>query len=311
MLVMRTLDQPLAQLDGQERAADLGIKVGPDDHQASKETAKVFQGLIRKVEVDSHAQDAYEWGWKRMRACGRGYWRVNKAMSRQTKGDQVLRIVKIWNGASVYCDPLGPYQDQGGQYSDPCGEFTFITSDVPEATYKRLWGKSKLATAVESELAGLGDAAKEWIVSSDTGQKVYRVAEYFFATYPNGVRTIMWAKMNGVEWLDPPQEWDGHYIPVALDIGNEFNIGGQVIIEGMVQPSESPCLMTDYVVSWMAEKLGLSTMAPWVGISGQFQGFEGWWDQANVRNFSKLEYNAVTAATGGQLLPPPQRVNDE
>ncbi len=315
MLVMRTIDQPIAIIVNQERQADLGITIIPKDGDAKKETAEVLQGLCRAIEVDSDADSVYSWGFQRQAACGRGYWRVDKALEKGvTNKDQVLRIRRILNGASVYLDPFGEFQDQGGMYSDPAGEYGFITEDIPEAAYKRRFGKSKLVNASDSELLdGLGDSKKYWVIENEAG-KTYRIAEYFEAVYgADGERNIVWNMMNGVEFLDggdSGQEWDGHYIPIVADLGNEYNVGGQRIWEGIVQPVMSPCLMLDVMCSSAVEKIGLSTAAPWIGVAGQFQGYDAWWDQANVRNFSKLEYNAVTAATGGQLLPPPTRNND-
>jgi hypothetical protein len=166
---------------------------------------------------------------------------------------------------------------------------------------------------------------KQWVIEGEAG-KYYRVAEYFYAVYDKATeedpddptlkreittRRIMWSKLNGVEWLDEPQEWDGRYLPIIQDSGTKFNVGGKVSYEGLIQPNESPCRMLNYMVSAAAETIGLRSLAPWIGAAGQFEGYEAWWDQANTRNFSKLEYNAVTDATGPTLLPPPQRNNEE
>ncbi len=318
MLTMRTLDQPLAQVVNQEHDADLAITITARDGKANKDTAEVIAGLIRAIQTDSHADDVYSWGFQRMVGCGRGYWRVNKAYANERAGlDQVIRIEPIENGFSVYRDPLPKWQANGG-FWEP--DYTFVTADLPEADYKREFGKSKLANASDSELVeGLGDNAKHWVIEGDAG-KTYRIAEYWFATYTKTtaedgreiqVRTIKWAKMNGLEWLDPPQEWDGHFIPIIEDTGNKYNVGGDTIIEGMVQPAMSPCRMLNYMVSSAAEKIGLATVSPWLAVAGQLQGYEAWWNQANTRNFPFLEYNATTSGTGSNILPPPTRNNDE
>ncbi|HEX2594746.1 MAG TPA: portal protein [Rhizomicrobium sp.] len=322
MLTMRTLDQPIAQVVNQEHDADLAITITAKDGKANKDTAEVIAGLIRAIQTDSHADDVYSWGFQRMVGCGRGYWRVNKAYANERAGlDQVIRIEPIENGFSVYLDPLPKWQPNGGFWEPDYG---FITAEILEADYLREFGTSKLAKATDSEiLEGLGDAQKHWVIETKNadgtaGGKFYRVAEYWYAVYkPVTVdgrtvnqRTIMWAKMNGLEWLDEPQEWDGHFIPIIEDSGNKYNVGGEVIIEGMVQPSISAGRMLNFMVSSAAEKIGLASVSPWLGIAGQFQGYEGFWNQANTRNFPYLEYNAMTPGTGPQLLPPPTRNND-
>ncbi len=323
MLTMRTLDQPIAQVVNQEHDADLAITITARDGKANKETAEVIAGLVRAIQTDSHADDVYSWGFQRMVGCGRGYWRVNKAYANERAGqDQVIRIEPIENGFSVYRDPLPKWQANGG-FWEP--DYTFVTCDMPAADYQREFGKSKLANASDSDLLdGLGDNKKFWVIESTDEKtkagKVYRVAEYWYSVYkpakaPDGrdihERVVMWAKMNGLEWLEEPQEWDGHFIPIVEDSGNRYNVGGETITEGMVQPAISPCRMLNYMVSAAAEKIGLASVSPWLAVAGQLQGYEGWWNQANTRNFPYLEYNAITAATGPNPLPPPTRNNDE
>ncbi len=321
MLVMRTLDQPLAQVANQERNADLAVTIVAKDGRANKETADIFAGLVRSIQSDSHSDDVYSWAFQRMSACGRGYWRVNKAYADERTGfEQVLRIEPIKNGFSVYMDPVRKWHADGG-FWEP--EYTFVTEDIPEKRYKELYGKSKLAIAEDGdELSSLGDDKKYWSTDGEAG-KTYRVAEYFYATYKTSTltegdqsrdvitRTILWGKMNGCEWLEKPQEWDGHFIPIIEDSGYIYDVGGKVVIEGMIQPAISPCRMVNYTVTAAMEKMGSASLSPWIGIAGQFQNYESWWDQANLRNFSKLEYNAMTTATGNQILPPPTRNNDE
>lgn len=321
MLVMRTLDQPLAQVANQERNADLAVTIVAKDGEANQKTADVYGGLVRAIQVDSHADDVYSWAFQRMSACGRGYARLNKAYANEQTGfEQVLRVEPIKNGFSVYLDPIRKWHPDGG-FWEP--EYGFVTEDIPEKRYIELFGDSKLAQASDGdELAGLGDQRKLWCTENEAG-KTYRVAEVFYATYAKKTlrdgdqsrevltRTIWWGKMNGCEWLDEPQEWDGHFIPLFENSGYVYDVGGKVVIEGMIQPAISPCRMVNYTVTAAMEKMGTAALSPWIGIAGQFQGYEAWWDQANVRNFSKLEYNALTSATGNQLLPPPQRNNDE
>src|SRR6187402_14266 len=210
MLTMRTLDQPIAQVVNQEHDADLAITITARDGKANKDTAEVIAGLVRAIQVDSHADDVYSWGFQRMVGCGRGYWRVNKTYANERAGlDQVVRIEPIENGFSVYRDPLPKWQPNGG-FWEP--DYCFVTADMLEADYLREFGKSKLANASEGDqLDAMGDNRKHWVIEGDAG-KTFRIAEYWYAAYeptsvpdktaPGGkrtiqVRTIKWAKMNG------------------------------------------------------------------------------------------------------------------
>src|SRR6187402_1932621 len=168
MLTMRTLDQPIAQVVNQEHDADLAITITARDGKANKDTAEVIAGLVRAIQVDSHADDVYSWGFQRMVGCGRGYWRVNKTYANVAAClDLVVRIEPIENGFSVYRDPLPKWQPNGG-FWEP--DYTFVTADILQADYRREFGSSKLANASDSEaLSDMGDAAKHWVIDGPKG----------------------------------------------------------------------------------------------------------------------------------------------
>lgn len=326
MLTIRTLDQPTAQIINQARNARFSIKITPKS-DASQDDADVRQGLIRAIEYDSHAQTAYLWAYMRAVICGRGYFRINKAWAYDDPDDteanpalwdQELRIEPILNGATVYLDPWAQ------AVNDPAAaEWGFITEDIPASRYKRLFGESKLAHATDAELlTAMGDHKGTWVkASADGGEPSYRIAERFWTVYeqteaknpdhPEQARTVttrkvMWAKLNGMEFLEGPQEWDGKFIPIIPVVGNEKNIGGKRYWEGIVRPNLGPCRMINYLVSSDAENMGLQTKAPWIGYEGQFEGHEAEWQQANTRNQPYLEVKAKTDDLN-QVLPLPQR----
>lgn len=327
MLTIRTLDQPIAQIVNQARNGRFAIKVSPKTG-ASQKDADVRQGLIRAIEYASNAQTAYLWAYERAVVCGRGYFRVNKVWafddpgedpSRPEVWDQDLKIELILNGGSVYLDPWA------AALNDPAAaEWAFITEDIPESRYKREFPKSKLANADDGELlTALGDNKDEWIRPSDgNGERSFRIAERFWTEWVEREeanpqdptqkrmvreRKVKWAKMNGIEFLDEPQEWDGKYIPIVPVLGHEKNIGGKRMWEGVVRPNMDPCRMINYVVSDDAEKKALATRSPWIGYEGQFEGHEEEWRQANTRNQPFLQVKAVTESTGQTILPLPEK----
>lgn len=324
MVTIRSLDQPIAQVINQARTARFAVKISPKSEGASQDTADMLQGLIRAIEYESHAQDAYLWAYMRAVVCGRGYFRVNKAYA-QDEGDgaeafdQVLRIERILNGSSVYLDPWAQ------ALNDPAAaEWAIITEDIPKDAYKRRFkGKSKLAEdyPADETFTSMGDAKDAWVVGAD-GNESYRIAEYWYTKYedrdvtdpsdPSSTRTIktrkvMWATINGCEILEPEQEWDGKYIPIIPVVGQEFNVAGKRLFEGMVRPNIGPCRMINFIASGDAENMALTTKAPWIGYAGQFEGFEEQWRAANTRLQPFLEVNAMTEETGMVMLPKPER----
>ena len=324
MITIRTLDQPTAQIINQARNARFAIKISPKA-DTDQEQADVRQGLIRAIEYTSHAQTAYLWAYVRAVVCGRGYFRINKAWAHDdpddlsgdpSAWDQDLKIEMILNGASVYLDPWAQ------ALNDPAAaQWGMITQDIPEADYKRDYGDTKLASMSDADLTAIGDQKDVWIKTGENGERSFRIAERFFTVYDTRIETnptnpdqrrevktrkVMWGKLNGVEWIDEPQEWDGKFIPIIPVVGNEKNIGGKRLWEGIVRPNLGPCRMINYLVSSDAENMGTVTKAPWIGVKGQFEGFEDQWRQPG-RLQPWAEYNAMTDETGQNLLPAPQR----
>jgi hypothetical protein len=322
MLVIRSLDQPIAQVINQARNARMAIKVAPKSGGAVRETADVFQGLCRAIEYESQAQTAYLWAYQRAVICGRGYFRIvtDWATEDTSSWDQVLKIQLILNGGSVYLDPWAQNLNDPGSV-----QWGFITEDVSEERYKREYGATKLATAdgaSDLDLQTVGDPKDAWVKVGENGERTYRIAEYFFLEYDETTETdpddpkrkrslrtprLMWGKLNGIEWIEEPQEQDGKYIPIVPVLGSELNISGLRRWEGMVRPVADSCRILNYEVTALVEASALAPKAPFLGYRGQFEGVEDKWLSANTRNQPYLEANAVTDATGTQILPLPER----
>jgi hypothetical protein len=317
MLTIRTLDQPISQVVNQGRVAQLAIKVSPRK-DATIQDADVFEGLVRNIEHESHAQTAYLWAYERAVIAGRGYFRIDKRWADEEGGfDQVACIDRVLNQGSVYVDPFAQMAD----WSD--GMWAFVTEDLPRERYAVEYPDSELAKrcADDAYFTSIGDDLKDWF-PGETAGKCCRVAEYFFVTFDKSTqsdesdegrkreiqaRVVNWGKLNGVEWLNKPQEWDGPDIPIVPVLGMEYNVGGKRCFQGMVEPAMDSCRMINYMASSLAEQAGLASRAPYIGYAGQFESFEAQWQAANTRNQPFLEVNATTDATGANILPMPER----
>lgn len=320
MPVIRSLDQPIAQVINQARNARMAVKISPRSDGADQFTADVIGGIIRSIEYESRAQSVYlgVGAYQRAVIAGRGAAVIEKEYASDEPGewDQVLRIRGVANGASVYLDPWTE------DVNDPAGpRWGFRTKDYPADVYKAEFGATALAEAdTDSILTSIADPKNSWIKTDAKGQPIYRVAEYWFVeedrsteAHPDleGVtrevtdRKVYWAKLNGVEFIDPPQEWDGQFIPLPRVIGVEKNVGGKRSWEGMIRPNIGPCRMINFAAATVMENMGLSTRGKWIGYTGQFEGIDKW-ETANTRNWSFLEANATTDDTGQQILSLPQ-----
>lgn len=333
MLTIPKLDQPTQLVINQMRNAHLGVLIHPENEDANDDTAEIIQGLYRHIEVSSRAQMARNWADERAVVGGLGFYRVLTVPAEHSgdEFDQDIVIKRILNQASVYVDPFAEEAD----FSDM--EWGFIGGFWPEDRFKRRWPKAQFTTS--DDFTSLGDRMSGWYTSSSSGNAI-RVMEYFYVVHterervgyedeagelqrgyldelgedfdqttvkhrmPVSERKVMWVMMTGVEVLEE-QEWNGAYIPIIPTIGIERNINGERAWAGMVGPAMDAARLYNYAASDMVEKTALATKSPWIGAEGQFEGHEAKWNQANVRNFSYLEY--IPKSLGGELVPPPSR----
>lgn len=124
-------------------------------------------------------------------------------------------------------------------------------------------------------------------------------------------RQVKWALINGVDILDgnadrtAGRDLPGSYIPLIPVLGEELIVNGRRNLRGMVRDAISPQRAYNFWISSITEKIALGTKAPIIAALGQLEGLEEKWNNANVRNYPYLEYNAVDV--NGTLVPPPQR----
>jgi hypothetical protein len=328
-LTINKLPQHVKQVTNEQRQNRPSGKVIPVDDDADIEVAEIFEGMIRHIEYISDADVAYDTACENQVIYGEGYIRVLTDYCSEDSFDQDIKIGRIRNAFSVYMDPT---------IQDPCGadaEWCFVTQDMSHEEYKRSFPDAQPVSTLLS--SGVGDESlSDWIE-----EETVRIAEYFYNEYtpdtlneyPDGTsafssdpknkllmkqfgqpkrsrkaqrKTVMWCKTNGYEILEKTQ-WPGKWIPVVRVIGNEFEIEGRIWISGLVRNAKDAQRMYNYWVSQEAEMLALAPKAPFIGYSGQFEGYEDKWKTANVQNWPYLEVNADVTDGLGNLAPLPQR----
>lgn len=306
-LTFDLLKPQIKQITNQQRAMRPAINVNPVDNGADPETAEVFQGVIRHIETDSDADDAYDQAGKDQTEIGRGWFKFRTEYCDPEDGetvDQKIVIDRVRNPFSIYRDPAAMKRD----YSD--GKFLFETSDwMPEDLRERY--KDAKFTSVD-DFSGLGDDAAHWI----QGERI-RVALWWRVstnrrllqlgagkTRPVTTRTVTCRVITGREVLET-YEWAGKYIPYVPVIGEEIDLEGKVEYRGVVWGAMSPSRAFDYTKSKTIEVIALAPLAPYVAAEGQLEGHEAQWQQANRKKFPVLQYKPV--GLGGDREPPPRR----
>lgn len=319
-LTINRLPQFVRQVTGDIRRMNPAIRVSPTDNKASEEVAEIYEGLIRHIEQRSEASTVYEQTTEQAAASSIGWFRLVNEWEREDSFDQEIRIERIRNAFSVYCDPAA----QKTTRED--ARFLFITETMRKEDFDAAYpGK----TAADVEKDPETDGLEHW---HNEGKVV--VAEYFWrepverelVLLADGstifrdeaardideihiVRTrkvqtdkIMWAKISGVDVLEGPQEVPCKYIPVFAVTGEEWHVGEEVYRSSVIRFAKDPQQLYNFMRSASAEVVTMQPKAPYVGTLMQFQGLERFWQNANSANYSFLPYNPDPKAPG-----PPQR----
>lgn len=324
-LTVNKLPQHIKLVTNEQRKNKPAGKILPVDDKGDPEVAEVLNGIIRHIEVASHADVAYDTACENQVTLGEGYWRILTDYCDEMSFEQDIRIAAIKNSFAVYMDPDALRKDSTGRLC----EYAFITDKLPTAEYERMFPKAKSKTDWDD--LGYGDDTFDWF--DDEG---VMIAEYFYVEHKKEklvlwsdgsvtvgdempkvagllpvnerqtqLRKVKWCKINGIEVLEE-RDWAGKYIPVVRVVGNEWDVEGQMVVSGIVRNAKDPQRMVNYWTSQEAEMLALAPKAPFVGAVGQFENQEDRWRDANTVNFAYLEYNPIDV--NGTALPPPARV---
>lgn len=324
-LTINRLPQFIRQITNDQRQNRPAIKVYPVDDKADIETAKILQGLIRHIEYNSNADVAYDTAFEGAVTKGFGYFRIVTDYIDPLSFDQELLIKRIRNSFSVYLDPSSKEPD--GSDSN----WGFIFEDVQKDEYKAEYKNSKLCSM--EDWAAIGNETQGWVSETSV-----RIGEYFYKDYKsvdlvllsNGevieksklpevlplninivkerssiIPVIKWCKINGMEIIEQT-DWPGRWIPIIPVYGDELDINGERILEGVVRHAKDSQRMYNYWASTETETISLAPKAPWIAAEGQIpKEYEVQWKSANRKNHAYLTYKPTSLA--GQPVGAPQR----
>jgi Phage P22-like portal protein len=308
-LTVNRLPQFIRQVTNEQRQQRPAIQINPIGSDSDVDTAEILQGIIRHIEVNSHAEEAYDGSFDSMVRIGFGCWRIITDWIAPESEDQEIYIVPIDNPFTVYLDPTNKRDPNWG----------FIIEDLLASQFKHDFPESKYAngTAGLTEYESVGDSPANWAQTVD-GNPSIRIAEYFTVEKSKGdkgrqTREVRWSKISALDVLDgydpekekQPKSWAGKYIPIVKIYGDDLIINGKRHVSGLVRHAKDPQRAYNYWISAATERIALAPKAPWLIAEGQIEGHEMEWKQSNVRNLATLSYKPISSS--GQQVPPPQR----
>jgi hypothetical protein len=316
-LTVNRLPQFVRQVTNDQRQNRPSIKIRPADDNADPETAEILQGLVRHIESNSNADQAYDNAFFYAVTGSFGYFRIVTDYASDNSFEQEIFIRRIANPLSVYGDADSNEPD-GSDWN-----YCFVVEEVPSEQFEAEHGKETVADWDQGSGSDGGWVTKE----------VVRVAEYYYVEtqkvkiylhadgsvseepgadpmFPDldsrevSKRVVKWAKIGGDKVLDKT-DLPGTYIPVIPVYGDEVIIDGKKELISLIRFAKDPQRMLNYWRSTETELVALQPKAPFVVAEGQLEGYEGEWKQANTKNFAYLTYNPVDV--NGNQVPAPQR----
>lgn len=319
----------------------MGIIIGPGDAVATEATAKILSGYVRNVEYLSRGRLHYDQAFKNMVRGNRG---VIGVLTRRKPGTfkQELYIRGFKDSNAVYFDPFAKeidltdmdfafvrdirgqtefkhlhpgdeietdFADWGEDFSDWVRDDGVIVAEY----WKVIVKMRKIQQLTKAIRITRGNRIISTdVVYKDEYKKLPRGVEVATDPADGGKpmedeepqRKVMQYEITGRNILSRT-EWLGSVIPLVPMIGREIIVEGKKKIFSAISRALDPQCQLNYAESGIAEELGTTVRAPYIGALGQFKTMSAAWKVANLQRFPFLEYDMV--GVGDKLAPPPTR----
>jgi len=330
VLTINKLDGYCRQVVNQMRQQRPRVRVHGVNSQADAKIAQVIQGVIRHIEVNSNADNAYDTAADYAVRCGWGFIRVRTDYTDADSFEQEIYIDPVDNPFTVYYDINSVAPD--GSDAEEC----LITMMMPKKVFQDMYPGAEVDSFNQR---GTGDSQSEWINKEDI-----RVAEYFYTERKKtklvmlsdgttsfkedlpsqdsldaaGIyvlderdtfrKYIKYCKLTAIEILEE-KEWPGKYIPIIPVYGRQVVIGDKRKKFGMVRHGKDVQRMYNFWQTSLTESVALAPKAKWLLAEGQDEGHESDWAQANIKSLPVLRYKQTDIE--GRPAPTPSRLQPE
>lgn len=334
MLTSDMLNAPVDQVVNAVKQNKPGPVVSPAGGGADKYSADVAAGLLRRIDYDGQAWQAFETAFECATGCNFGCWALDMGWKDDRSFSKKLTPRAIPNpNETVYFDPAAMKRDR----SDAMWamEVMLYSPTVYEAEYGGVDNLTKQGTVKQmlSWVQQFRDPSLSGWVTNDGIQ----LAKYWKVTlkrdtlrqYTNGlpyldsekkripagvevdkkhstrevdIRSIRWYITNGVEILKEGA-WSGEWIPLFPVFGRERWVRGKRYISSMIQGAKNAQQGFNFAFTGACEVLATVAKAPFIGLLGQFKSKYKDWKTANTELHAYLEYDEVEVkgANGGTI----------
>lgn len=318
-LTFNMLPQFIRQETGNQRQNRPSIKIRAVDDVSDPGTAEIKTGLIKNIEYTSNANIAYDNAYFGALANGFGYMTLDKDYVDDDIFEQELKIKPIE-------DPFSVHLDLSDDIYNP--KWGFIIKNISRKEFERKYPKADPMTVEQAEFSSWEkwyrtdsltiseywwkEETKRTICQLSNGNVIYKdeiteemkaEMEFLNITIVNSRETkthkVKYGIITAHEFVDGPNDWDGKYIPIVPVLGEQMFIEGKRYLKGLIRDAKDSQRAYNYWRTTITEVIALAPKAPYVGTVKQFDGYENYWKNANVKNYSFLPYNPDPTAPGG------------
>ena len=285
------------------------------------ELAEVLQGIIKNIEYNCDAEDAYDVAFQSAVEGAFGYLRVRSDYLADDTFEQDLLIEAIENQFSVTIDPSAKKPDKSDMM------WCFIDDQMLKEDFKEKYPNASMEPVSTDSVDDVGS----WF-----SEQTVRVSEYFTrepvtrkvallsdgrSMYMEDIEDVVdelmeqgitivrernvktfkaiWRKITGRDVLEGPIELKCSTVPVIPVYGKSTTIKKKKIYRSAIRHSKDAQRMANYWDSAATEAVALAPKAPFSGTPEQIEGFEDEWENANTSNLSFLPFNAQTPGDRG------------
>lgn len=326
------INQYLNQYNNSLRQNKRGIQVIPKGMGANDQDATLRENIIRGIEYESNAQQAYITAAENAASRSYGFALIRTEFKDEESFDQRIVIQRVGNPDLIL---ISPYYEKADASDIQEG---FVLKRMRKDEFTRNFPNAEKTSFTNEDVT----LAPEWI-----SDKFIQVAEFWKVSYkprklyllqgPAGLtimskdaldklgqkpakseikdeRTIDSPRVtqyitNGLEILEE-HDWAGSRIPIISCFGKEIWIdeggGPKRKLLSMVRLARDPQMMYAYLCSQEAEEAGLSPKVPFIGYVGQFEKSREVWEVINKQPYAFVEADVVLDGSQG-ALPLPTR----
>lgn len=296
------------------------IKVTPTGGRATYEAAQIFSGIVRRIEYQSKAVDAYSTAIFHQVESGIGYCRVTTDYADEESFDQDIYIRRIADPNTIYLDPDARDYDKADM------RFAFVFTDIPRDQYEAKHGKDDVPGPVPLDNSS-GWQSEDYVREAEYWRRDEQTDTLYLLTDGTTVRKSA-LQDDELEQIKPyivkPRDvsepmvecfilrgdkvaerksWLGKYIPIVPFIGEETVIENQMDRKGHTRAMLDAQRIDNYWASAAVEFVALQGKSPWLARADAIEGHNDMWRTANTVNHSVMIYNGLDD-TGKEIAAP-------